>query len=154
MLRLSKSKGSDDDHIHTCPLPSPREFFSASAALREAAEHFDARGEGGKSFLERFKMLEGMRTVGRQLRIATACCPVRFERRAMATSVFVATSPQSRRSMGSARSMSRLMSRDGFFFVDLVGGSSKFERHRESRLENAGVRGEKKMHNPPSLALA
>src|SRR5437762_2739694 len=47
-----------DDHVHLARFQIGENFFLLRGAA-EAAEHFDARGEGGESFLERFEMLEG-----------------------------------------------------------------------------------------------
>src|SRR5882762_4629596 len=47
-----------DDHVHLARFQIRENLFLLRRAA-ETAEHFDARGESGESFLERFEMLEG-----------------------------------------------------------------------------------------------
>src|SRR5712672_677196 len=56
--------GADDD-VHFAGFEIGEDFFLLGGAAK-AAEHFDARGESGKSFLESFKMLEGENGGGRE----------------------------------------------------------------------------------------
>ena len=56
-----------DDHVDFAGFQIGEDFFLFGGTA-EAAEHFDARGKSGKSFLEGFKMLKREHGGGRENR--------------------------------------------------------------------------------------
>ena len=105
--------------MSTCPSASACAVFSFSRAGAEAREHLDAHREGGEALAEGLEMLE--RKHRRRHEHARPACPALTTLKAArrATSVLPKpTSPQTRRSIGSLASRSRLHFADGALLIN------------------------------------
>src|SRR6266403_400044 len=122
-----------DDHVHLARFQIRENFFLLRGAAK-AAEHFDARGESGEPFLERFEMLEGKNS-GRRENRDLLVVHYGFERRAHGDFCFAVADVSAKEAVhGLGAFHVALDVTDG---GDLVGGFLEFERVFEFTLEIA-----------------